>query len=123
MLDESILQSRPEKARTTVRSGKPPDPSDDDLRGMVRARLAEGHLPIVHGMSRSQRGSGRPCVVCRRAVEPIEVEREVTGVSGAVLAAHEACYKPWREESRVWRDLVAVGEAADRSGVTAWRRT
>jgi hypothetical protein len=36
----------------------------------------------------------------------------------AELTAHEACYKPWREESRVWRDLVAVGEAADRSNRT-----
>ena len=31
--------------------------------------------------------------------------------------------KPWRDESRAWPDLVAVGEAADRSRVTAGRRT
>ena len=123
MLDESVLESPREKARVTVRSGKPTRPSDDELRGQLRARLAEGRLPTVHGVSQSHRGSGRPCIVCRRAVEPIEVEREVTGCSGVVLTAHEACYKPWREESRVWRDLVAVGEAADRSGVTAGRRT
>ena len=123
MLDESVLEPPPEKARATVLSSKPAGPPGEDLRGLVRARLAEGRLPAVHGMSRSQRGSGRPCIVCRRAVEPIEVERELTGVSGAVLTAHEACYKPWREESRAWRDPGTAGEAADRLGATAGRRT
>ena len=118
MLDESALESPHEKVRVTVGNGKPTGPSDDELRGQVRARLAEGRLPPIDGVSRSHRGTGRPCIVCRRAVQPTEVEREVTGGSGVVLTAHEACYKPWREESRVWRDLVAVGEAADRSGVT-----
>ena len=118
MLDETLLESPRDKAQATVRSGKPTGPSDDELRGQVRARLAEGRLPTVDGVSQSHRGTGRPCIVCRRAVEPIEVEREVTGCSGVVLTAHEECYKPWREESRVWRDLVAVGESADRSGRT-----
>ena len=119
MLDETLLESPRDKTQTTIRSGKPTGPSNDELREQVRARLAEGRLPTADGVSRSHRGTGRPCIVCRRAVEPVEVEREVTGGSGVVLTAHEACYKPWREESRVWRDLVAVGEAADRSGVTA----
>ena len=123
MLDESVLEFPREKARVTVRNGKPTGPSDDELREQVRARLAEGRLPTVAGVSQSHRGSGRPCIVCRRVVEATEVEREVTDGSGVVLTAHEACYKPWREESRVWRDLVAVGEAADRSGVTARGRT
>ena len=123
MLTESVLESLRDKAQATGRSGKPTGPSDDELRGQVRVRLAEGRLPTVDGVSESHRGTGRPCIVCRRAVEPIEVEREVTGCSGVVLTAHEACYKPWREESRVWRDLVAVGESADRSGVTDGGRT
>ena len=92
--------------------------SDDDLRRQVRVRLATGRLPSVEGVSQSHRGTGRPCIVCRRPVGRTEVEREVTGRSGVVLTAHEACYKPWREESRVWRGLVAVGEAGDRSGRT-----
>jgi len=123
MLTESVLESPRDKAQATVRSGKTTGPSDDELREQVRARLAEGRLPTVDGVSQSHRGTGRPCIVCRRAVEPIEVEREVTGCSGVVLTAHEECYQPWREESRVWRDLVAVGEAADRSGVTDGGRT
>ena len=91
--------------------------SDDDLRRQIRVRLATGRLPSVEGVSQSHRGTGRPCIVCRRVVERTDVEREVTGRSGVVLTTHEACYKPWREESRVWRDLVAVGESAERSGV------
>jgi hypothetical protein len=123
MLDETLLESPRDKTQATIRSGRPATASDDELRGQVRARLAEGRLPAVDGVSRSHRGTGRPCIVCRRAVEPVEVEREVTGRSGAVLTAHEACYKPWREESRVWRDLVAIGAAADRSCVRAGGRT
>jgi hypothetical protein len=123
MLDESVLESLREKAGATVWSRKPTGPSDDELRGQVRARLAEGRLSAVDGVSQSHRGTGRPCIVCRRAIEPTEVEREVTGCSGVILTAHEACYKPWREESRSWRDLVAVGESADRSGVTDGGRT
>lgn len=127
-----IGQSAPhDKALAAILSGKLPARrpestwgrpgtglSDDELREQVRARLAEGRLPAVERVSQSHRGTGRPCIVCRRAVEPIEVEREVTGCSGVVLTAHEACYEPWREESRAWRDLVAIGEAAARSGVT-----
>ena len=123
MLDQSVLESLHDKAGATVWSRKPTGPSDDELREQVRARLAEGRLSAVDGVSQSHRGTGRPCIVCRRAIEPSEVEREVTGCSGVILTAHEACYKPWRDESRAWPELVAVGEAADRSRVTAGRRT
>jgi hypothetical protein len=119
MLDESVLESPRDKTWATLGSGRPTRSSDDELRGQVRARLAEGRLPTVDGVSQSHRGTGRPCIVCSRAVDPVEVEREVTGCSGVVLTAHEACYKPWREESRAWRDLVAIGAAAHRSGVRA----
>jgi hypothetical protein len=87
--------------------------SDDELREQIRVQLGEGRLPSVDRVSQSHRGSGRPCIVCRRAVEPTEVEREVVG-PGVVLVSHEACYKSWREESRVW----PVGQSADRSGRT-----
>lgn len=123
MLDETLLQSPRDKVQATVRSGQPTGLPDDELREQVRARLAEGRLPTADGVSQSHRGTGRPCIVCRRAIEPVEVEREVTGASGVVLTAHEECYRPWRQESRVWRDLVAVGESAERSGVTYRGRT
>jgi hypothetical protein len=76
--------------------------TDDDLRRQIRARLSVARLPAVDGVSRSSRGTGRPCVVCRHAIEPTEVERQVGGL-GVFLYAHEACYKLWREESVVFR--------------------
>ena len=71
--------------------------ADDALRRRI-ARLAEDPLPPIRGVSRSGRGSGRPCIVCREAIGPTDVEREV-GL-GVVMHAHEACYKLWREESK-----------------------
>jgi len=76
-------------------------PSVDELRQQIRARLSENRLPSVDGVSKSHRGTGRPCIVCRRA--PTEVERELDGVV-VVLIAHEACYALWREESKARRD-------------------
>lgn len=87
-----------------------PAPSNDELRREIRARLSEGRLGSVWGTSKSQRGTGRPCIVCSRTIGPIEVEREVEA-SGVSLYAHEACYKPWREES-----------LARRAGTTELRR-
>ena len=76
--------------------------ADDDLRRQVRVRLSERRLPAINGVSKSHRGTGRPCIVCRRVIESIEVERELDGVS-VVLIAHEACYAIWREESVLHR--------------------
>ena len=72
--------------------------SDDALRRRVEAQLSDGRLPPVQGISKSHRGTGRPCIVCRRPIEPADVEREVEG-AGVFFHAHETCYKPWREES------------------------
>ena len=69
--------------------------SDDALKRLIRAQLSEGRLGSVNGVSKSRRGTGRPCIVCRRKIGPTEVEREVEG-QGVFLHAHEACYKPWR---------------------------
>jgi hypothetical protein len=71
---------------------------DDELRRQIRVRLSEARLPAVDGASKSQPGTGRPCIVCRRAIDPTEVERQLDGVE-IVLIAHEACYMLWREES------------------------
>jgi hypothetical protein len=54
----------------------------------VKAGLLEGRLPSVYRVSKSQRGSGRPCVVCAQSIEPTHVEREV--FLGFALQAH-----PW----------------------------
>jgi hypothetical protein len=71
--------------------------ADDALRRRI-ARLSEDPLPPIQGISRSHRGTGLPCIVCREAIAPTDVEREV-GV-GIVMRAHEACYKLWRAESK-----------------------
>jgi len=71
--------------------------ADDALRRRI-ARLSENPLPPIYRVSKSHRGTGRPCIVCREAIAPTDVEREV-GV-GIVMRAHEACYKVWREESK-----------------------
>ena len=76
--------------------------SDDALRRQIEARLSDGRLPAVNGVSRSRRGTGRPCIVSRLTIGATDVEREV-GRSGVFFHAHEACYKPWREESVVRR--------------------
>lgn len=76
---------------------------DDELRRQIRARLSERRLPAVDGVSKSHRGTGRPCIVCRRAIDATEVECELDGV-GVTLIAHEACSVLWREESRRHQD-------------------
>ncbi len=65
--------------------------SENELRRQIRTRLSEARLPAVDGVWKSQPGTGRPCIVCRRPIEPIQVERQVDGV-GIALIAHEACY-------------------------------
>ena len=72
--------------------------SENELRRQIRTRLSEARLPAVDGVSNPHPGTGRPCIVCRRAIEPTEVERQLDGV-GIVLIAHEARYTLWREES------------------------
>jgi hypothetical protein len=63
--------------------------ADDALKRQIRAQLSEGRVGSVNGVSKSQRGTGRPCIVCRRTIEPREVEREVEG-QGACLHAYVA---------------------------------
>jgi hypothetical protein len=72
--------------------------STEQWRQQIRVRLAQRRLFPASGVYRIRRGSGQPCLVCRRDVGRTEVEYEVGG-AGVVLVAHEACYMLWREES------------------------
>jgi hypothetical protein len=92
MPDESI-PLRPEQVASVTSAS-----SDDERRRQIRAWLSDGRLGSVESVSKSYRGTGRPCIVCRRPIEPTDVEREGEG-PGVFFHAHEACYKPWREES------------------------
>ena len=72
--------------------------SPDQLRQQIHVRLTQGRLPIAGGVYKTHRGTGRPCIVCRCAVEAAETQCEIDGV-GVVMIAHETCYMLWREES------------------------
>jgi hypothetical protein len=72
--------------------------SPDQLSQQIRVRLAQERLPGADGVYKTQRGTGRPCIICRRAIEATDVACEVAS-AGAVLTAHEACYMLWREQS------------------------
>jgi len=100
MPDESILL-RPEQAASVTSAS-----SDDERRRQIRARLSDGRLGSVESVSKSHRGTGQPCIVCYRPIEPTDVEREVAG-SGVFFHTHETCYKPWREESVARRAATA----------------
>ena len=88
--------SRPHPPGWSISGGS--SASENELRRQIRTRLSEARLPAVDGVWKSHPGTGRPCIVCRRPIEPIQVERQVDG-GGIVLIAHEACYTLWREES------------------------
>jgi hypothetical protein len=69
-------------------------------RREIRERLADGRLFPAGSMSVARRGTGRPCVVCGKAITRDTVEREVESPDVVPGLAHEDCYKIWREESR-----------------------
>ena len=74
--------------------------ADSAFRERVRIRLLEGRLPFAGGVSTLRRGTGRPCIVCGKAITDT-LEHEVDGDGGGHTAlAHPDCYRVWREESR-----------------------
>ena len=75
------------------------------LRQQIRVRLAQGRLSSASGGYKTRRGTGQPCLVCRRDIGRAEVECEV---DRAGVVAHEACYLLWREESVVQAGLRTV---------------
>lgn len=73
--------------------------SPEQLRKQTRIRLAEGRLPTTTvGIYKVHRGTGRPRLVCLRAIAPNQDQYEIQGAC-VVSIAHEACYVQWREES------------------------
>jgi hypothetical protein len=73
---------------------------DEEFRQQVRQRLADGRLFPASGVSTLRRGTGRPCIVCGKAITDTQ-EHEVEGERVAPVAlAHPDCYRVWREESR-----------------------
>lgn len=79
--------------------------SEQQLKQQIRVRLRQGRLPVANGAYATLRGTGRPCIVCRRAIESPGIECEVEA-PGIVLHAHITCHHLWREVS-----LDAMSEA------------
>ena len=74
--------------------------SDDErVRALVRARLSTGMLwPVDGSFSWSGCGRGKACAVCGSPVGGVEVEYEVEGPDGPVVA-HLVCFFVWHGES------------------------
>ena len=72
--------------------------SEEELKQQIRVRLALGRLPVANGGYATHRGTGRPCIVCRRAIESPGIECEVEA-PGIALHAHVLCHHLWREAS------------------------
>ena len=72
---------------------------DQELRLLIRKRLADGRLFRVGGVSVERRGTGRPCVVCGQIIELPKPEREVEE-NGYRAVVHDDCYRLWRDECR-----------------------
>ena len=88
---------------------------EPELKWQIHARTIRGPLGLHNGrVSKSQRGTGRPCVICRRTIEPAEVEREVESASVCVHA-HELCYRLWREESVACRPIAGPQRGRERA--------
>jgi hypothetical protein len=74
----------------------------DDLRAMVRARIATGGLfPVQGPRAWASQGEDRPCGVCQELITRAQVEYEVSdAVADTRVRAHLRCYMVWREESQ-----------------------
>jgi len=82
--------------------------TDGDLRREIRARLSQGRLVLADGLSGSRRGTRRPCIVCRGAIEPTTSSGKWKA-QWVFLHAHEACYRVWRDESLAQRASTEAG--------------
>lgn len=92
--------------------------SPEKLRQQIRVRLAQERLPpLVIGIYQTQRGTGRPCLVCRREIRSNETEYYVDG-GGVVMSAHLAtrsgarspCHTAARKRNRRRREGAAINE-------------
>ncbi|HEX7214001.1 MAG TPA: hypothetical protein VF578_07305 [Methylomirabilota bacterium] len=74
----------------------------DDLRAIVRARLATGALfPLQSTRAWASYGEDNPCAVCRESITRAQVEYEVSSaVLDTTVRTHLRCYMLWKEESQ-----------------------
>jgi hypothetical protein len=92
-----VLRALRRRQRLRISGGSD---ADAEFRQGVRKRLADGRLFLASGVSTLRRGTGRPCIVCGKAItDTQEHEVEGDGVAPTALADPD-CYRVWREESR-----------------------
>ena len=88
--------------------------TEDQLKQQIRVRLTQRRLPAARGPYMSHRGTGRPCIVCRREIESSEIECAVEA-EGITCQAHVTCHHLWREVS------LALGREPEVAAVAASR--
>ena len=71
----------------------------DELRMMIRQKLARGNLPrhkcLVTWFGP---GTGHRCVACDRVIGRQEIECECEHSAGDVLRFHQSCFAAWDDE-------------------------
>jgi hypothetical protein len=72
--------------------------SEEQLKQQIRVRVIQGRLPLANGAYTTQRGTGRPCIVCRREIDSSQIGCQVEG-PGISLQAHMTCHHLWQEVS------------------------
>lgn len=91
---------RPRAPRPGIAGGSEgPDAAEGEaaLRHRVRDMLRRGELPSAPGRLWAGKGSGRPCAICRKPIEPRSVEFETDGASPLVV--HRSCHTVWMHEA------------------------
>jgi hypothetical protein len=70
----------------------------DDLRQRIRARLAEGRLPMPGAEMWVGPGSDRQCAICAATIARTHVEYEIPS-GDDWLCVHLACFTLWKSEA------------------------
>ncbi len=71
----------------------------DELRSLTRDRLQRGELPREKcQVTWFGPGVGKPCSLCERPIQRLEIECECEQSGGATLRFHQACFAIWDEE-------------------------
>jgi hypothetical protein len=95
-----------------VQASQTPVCDPNGVRNHLRVRLADGRLFATLGVSTLRQGTGRPCSVCRRGIDPPAIEREVEGPSIFGLVHEGVCHQMWREESGATSRIMPEGAAS-----------
>jgi hypothetical protein len=75
---------------------------EEQLHAIARGRIASGRLPCVtHSRTWGGKGTGRPCALCDRLIQPPQIEYEVeTTTDGGTITLffHRVCQSIWQIE-------------------------